>query len=75
MFEEQYSDLWNALDAIAERMRSVGIPAPSTLPKMEALPFGSSRESMLEDLVSWNRETAEDLAEGVASLETAGDVA
>jgi starvation-inducible DNA-binding protein len=30
MFMEQYTELWNALDAIAERIRSLGHPAPGT---------------------------------------------
>jgi starvation-inducible DNA-binding protein len=30
MFMEQYTELWNALDAIAERIRSLGFPAPGT---------------------------------------------
>lgn len=30
MFQEQYTELWNALDLIAERIRSLGHPAPGT---------------------------------------------
>lgn len=30
MFMEQYNELWLALDAIAERIRALGFPAPST---------------------------------------------
>jgi starvation-inducible DNA-binding protein len=30
MFMEQYTELWNALDLIAERIRSLGFPAPGT---------------------------------------------
>jgi len=30
MFMEQYTELWNALDLIAERIRSLGYPAPGT---------------------------------------------
>jgi len=30
MFEEQYNELWLALDAIAERIRALGFPAPAT---------------------------------------------
>jgi starvation-inducible DNA-binding protein len=30
MFETQYNELWLALDAIAERIRSLGHPAPGT---------------------------------------------
>jgi starvation-inducible DNA-binding protein len=30
MFEEQYNELWTATDLIAERIRSLGHPAPAT---------------------------------------------
>jgi starvation-inducible DNA-binding protein len=30
MFEQQYNELWLALDAIAERIRALGFPAPAT---------------------------------------------
>jgi starvation-inducible DNA-binding protein len=30
MFMEQYTELWNALDAIAERIRALGVAAPGT---------------------------------------------
>ncbi|HEX6734631.1 MAG TPA: Dps family protein [Azonexus sp.] len=30
MFMEQYTELWNALDLIAERIRALGVPAPAT---------------------------------------------
>jgi starvation-inducible DNA-binding protein len=30
MFMEQYTELWTALDAIAERIRALGYPAPGT---------------------------------------------
>lgn len=30
MFMEQYTEQWNALDMIAERIRSLGFPAPGT---------------------------------------------
>src|SRR5512147_1230231 len=30
MFMEQYTELWNALDAIAERIRALGFPAPGS---------------------------------------------
>jgi starvation-inducible DNA-binding protein len=30
MFMEQYTEQWNALDMIAERMRALGFPAPGT---------------------------------------------
>lgn len=31
MFMNQYTELWNALDEIAERIRSLGFPAPGTV--------------------------------------------
>ena len=30
MFMEQYTEQWNALDIIAERIRALGFPAPGT---------------------------------------------
>jgi len=30
MFMEQYNELWLALDAVAERIRALGFPAPGT---------------------------------------------
>jgi starvation-inducible DNA-binding protein len=30
LFMDQYTELWTALDAIAERIRSLGLPAPGT---------------------------------------------
>jgi starvation-inducible DNA-binding protein len=30
MFMDQYTELWTALDAVAERIRSLGFPAPGT---------------------------------------------
>jgi starvation-inducible DNA-binding protein len=30
MFMDQYTELWNALDALAERIRALGYPAPGT---------------------------------------------
>jgi starvation-inducible DNA-binding protein len=30
MFMDEYTELWNALDLIAERIRALGYPAPAT---------------------------------------------
>ena len=41
MFEAQYNELWLALDAIAERIRALGFPAPGTtsgLVKLASIP-------------------------------------
>lgn len=37
MFMEQYTEQWNALDAIAERIRSLGFPAPGSQKAYAAL--------------------------------------
>ena len=44
MFMEQYTELWTALDEIAERIRALGVPAPfgSTLSALASLEDSSS---------------------------------
>jgi starvation-inducible DNA-binding protein len=37
MFMQQYVELWNALDLIAERIRSLGFPAPGTYREFASL--------------------------------------
>ena len=37
MFMEQYTELWNAVDPIAERIRSLGHPAPGSYAQFGAL--------------------------------------
>src|SRR5579883_2052638 len=37
MFEQQYNELWTATDAVAERIRSLGFPAPGTYRQLAAL--------------------------------------
>jgi starvation-inducible DNA-binding protein len=37
MFEQQYNELWLAVDAIAERVRALGFPAPGTYRQFAAL--------------------------------------
>ena len=37
MFEQQYNELWLAADAIAERIRALGFPAPGTYKQFAAL--------------------------------------
>jgi starvation-inducible DNA-binding protein len=58
MFEEQYNELWIAVDLIAERIRSLGAFAPgsysafaelSSIPEADGVP---SAEEMLADLVA-----------------------
>jgi starvation-inducible DNA-binding protein len=44
MFEEQYNELWLALDQIAERIRALGFPAPATYAEYAKL--SSIKETM-----------------------------
>ncbi len=37
MFMEQYTELWNAVDSVAERIRALGFPAPGTYSEFAAL--------------------------------------
>jgi starvation-inducible DNA-binding protein len=37
MFMTQYTDLWNAVDPIAERIRALGFPAPGSYAQFGAL--------------------------------------
>ncbi len=37
MFMEQYTELWNAVDSVAERIRALGSPAPGTYSEFGAL--------------------------------------
>jgi len=64
MFEEQYRDLWDSIDEIAERIRALGHSAPGTMDKFKDL--SEIRESdlipsaieMLQQLVSDNATTS-----------------
>ena len=37
MFEQQYNELWQAVDIIAERIRALGEPAPGSYAQFSAL--------------------------------------
>ena len=58
LFMTQYTELWNALDLIAERIRALGYPAPgsykdfaklSSIPEAEGVP---AAEEMIRQLVA-----------------------
>ena len=57
LFMEQYTELWTALDEIAERIRSLGFPAPGTFAEFTRLASikeseGVPRaEDMIRDLI------------------------
>ncbi len=64
MFMGQYTEQWNALDDIAERIRALGFPAPGTYKQFASLAtFGEiegvpSAEDMLRHLVRAQEATA-----------------
>ncbi len=57
LFEEQYTELATAVDDIAERIRTLGYPAPGTfreyleLATLEEIPGAPAAEEMVSDLV------------------------
>jgi starvation-inducible DNA-binding protein len=57
MFEEQYTEQWQAADLIAERIRALGFPAPGTFKEFLATtsikePSGTpAAEEMVRELV------------------------
>lgn len=77
LFEEQYNELWAALDVIAERVRALGVLAPQSIGALAALAntkdagedVGS--EAMLKELIAGHASlikvmrSALDTAEGV----------
>ncbi len=79
MFETQYNELWIAVDLIAERIRSLGRPAPGTYTQFAALtsiaePDGiPTAEAMLLDLVNGNEAVAKTAREIFAVADGAND--
>ena len=79
MFMDQYTELWNALDLIAERIRALGVPAPGTYREFAALTVIKesegkiSAEEMLKQLVA-GQEAVAKTARGLFPLvDKAGD--
>ena len=79
MFMDQYTELWNALDLIAERIRALGVPAPGTCREFAALTVIKesegkiSAEEMLKQLVA-GQEAVAKTARGLFPLvDKAGD--
>ena len=78
LFEAQYNDLWGALDEIAERIRSLGAPAPGTLAELTVLAGDApkpaqSADAMVDALIVAHTALAETLRSGIAAAQEAGD--
>ena len=79
MFEEQYNELWMAIDLVAERIRSLGEFAPgsyaqfadlTSIDEAEGVP---SAEQMLADLVAGHEAVARTARGAFSTAERAGD--
>ncbi len=79
MFEEQYTELWAAVDLIAERIRSLGEFAPgsnsqfarlTSIAEADGIP---AAERMLSDLVAGHEAVARCARTAFAAAEAAGD--
>jgi starvation-inducible DNA-binding protein len=79
MFMEQYTELWNALDEIAERIRALGCPAPfggstysglSSIPETHGVPAALE---MVRELVQGHETVARTIRGVFAVAEEAGD--
>ena len=64
MFEEQYTEQWNALDVLAERIRALGVYAPGSSPQFASLSTIAddekvpSAEEMIRNLVDGHQTVA-----------------
>jgi len=66
MFMGQYTEQWNALDLIAERIRALGHPAPGTYKEFVRLATNRSDTiDVLQDLVDRSLIQREDSAQGI----------
>ena len=79
MFMEQYTEEWNALDLIAERIRALGVVAPgsstqfaelSSIPEDTGVP---SAQEMIRNLVEGQQTVARTAREAFVAAEEAND--
>jgi starvation-inducible DNA-binding protein len=81
MFMEQYTELWNALDPIAERIRALGYPAPGAYKVFEKLASIDETDGvpeameMLRLLVKGHEAVARTVREAFAVADKGGDEA
>lgn len=82
MFEEQYREMWAALDEIAERVRALGVFAPSSgkaLAELASIESADdtppSADKMVENLLKDHETLIKRAREGLSMAEEAGDAA
>lgn len=81
LFEEQYRELWASVDDLAERVRALGLPAPGTYAKFQALASVKDNEDipagaeMVRELISDNAAVARTIRSALRTVQEAGDEA
>ena len=79
MFEEQYNELWLALDAIAERIRALGFPAPGTyslyakLSSIKETPGVPEAKEMIRILVAGHEAVARTARKSFPAVDKSSD--
>ena len=79
MFEEQYNELWLAVDAIAERIRSLGFIAPGSygeftrLTYLQEAPAAMNASEMIAELLRDHETTGRTVRSTLAVARTAVD--
>ena len=79
MFMGQYTELWNALDPIAERIRSLGFPAPGSYKKFVSLSSIKEEEGtpsatdMIKQLIAGQEAVARTAREAFKIADAAND--
>jgi starvation-inducible DNA-binding protein len=79
MFEQQYNELWTAVDLVAERIRSLGFPAPGTYRQFASLTAIAEddgipkAEEMIRRLVTGHETAARTAREAFTLADEAND--
>lgn len=81
LFEQQYNEMWGALDEMAERIRARGGYAPQgfgTIANLSGISGGdptASGQAMIEDLLEGHRNVVATVTEALAAADDARDPA
>src|SRR5262249_23592180 len=81
LFEEHYTEQWNAVDLIAERIRSLGLPVPSTykefarLASIKEVEGTPNATEMIRILVAGQEAVAKTVRSAFAATDGANDQA
>ena len=73
MFEEQYTFLWNTLDELAERYRTLELPAPIKTPSVDGKLSLLPRAELLASLLEQGEATAQGLKDAIEIFDDLDD--